>query len=190
MKVKFVVNKNDEAKDATEKVAEKPSQTKSIKFKLDIRSTMDDRLIISDHPEVDIVISTKDNKITLFPKDKTTDMVYDTQNDFFKFMKKKGIVEPSSVRGGNVFGAIEGVIVPNKSDEMLALVVMNIAKFIEKEQPFFEYLKKYEEMEEKMFLDPDDADSTELGEVPQKATKGGIRPGYGGVSSYFLSYML
>ena len=67
---------------------------------------------------------------------------------------------------------------------------MNITKFIESERPYFEYIEKYNKMEEDEMLDPNSADSTDLGEVPQSGEKGGIRPGYGRVSPYFLSYML
>ena len=81
-------------------------------------------------------------------------------------------------------------LVGTEQDNFLPLVVLNVSNFIDDERPYFEYIEKYNKMEEDEFLDPSSADSTELGEVPQAAEKGGIRPGYGRVSPYFLSYML
>ena len=119
------------------------------------------------------------------------DIVYDTQDRFFRFLRKKGIVNPETIRAGNVYGSIEGMLVgAEEQDDFLPLVIMNVSKFIEADRPYFEYIEKYKEMQEDEYLDPDRADSTELGEVPQDAEKGGIRPGYGRVSPYFLSYIL
>ena len=166
-----------------------------VSFKLDIRRTLDNNLIIGDHPDVDIVIMLGNNlpapKIVLFPKEIISDIVYDTQNRFFRHMRRQGIVDPETIRAGNVYGSLEGTIIGFDVEErFLPLVIMNITKFIEDERPYFEYIEKYKQMEDDEMLDPSAADSTDLGEVPQAGTKGGIRPGYGRVSPYFLSYIL
>jgi|15BtaG_2_1085339.scaffolds.fasta_scaffold00080_17 hypothetical protein len=180
---------------ASEDVSEEAQEgttAPSISMDLDIRRTMDGNLTISDHHDVDIVVVLAKKKLVLFPKEIINDLVYDTQNRFFRYMRKKGIVDPDSVRGGNSYGSMEGNLLggPEQEENFLPLVVLNISKFIDEERPYFEYIEKYNQMEEDEFLDPDPADSTELGEVPQAGEKGGIRPGYGRVSPYFLSYML
>ena len=144
--------------------------------------------MIGDHPDVDIVV--KDDKIVLFPKKHLTDIVYDVEDKFFRFMQKKGIVKPDSIRAGNVYGSMEALLNGEKDKDRLPLVIGNIEKFIELERPYFEYVEQYNKMEEDSLLDPSREDSTDLGEVPQAKEKGGIRPGYGRVSPYFLSYML
>ena len=160
-----------------------------IDFKLNMRRSLNNDIMISDHPDVDIIINLK--KIVLFPKESLNDIVYDTQDRFFRFLRKKGVVNPETIRAGNVYGSIEGLLVgAEEQDDFLPLVIMNVSKFIEADRPYFEYVEKYKEMQEDEYLDPDRADSTELGEVPQDAEKGGIRPGYGRVSPYFLSYIL
>ena len=107
-----------------------------VSFNLNIRRSLDNDLMVYDHPDVDIVL--KKDKIILFPTEVLNDIVYDTQDRFFLFLRKKRIIDPDTIRAGN----------------------------------------------------PDRADSTELGEVPQQADKGGIKPGYGRISPYFLSYIL
>tara|TARA_Y100001973_G_C5191328_1_gene331213 strand:- start:439 stop:1008 length:570 start_codon:yes stop_codon:yes gene_type:complete len=176
--------------EAASEASEVPSVP--IKFNLNMRRTLDNNIIISDHPDIDIVLMLgAEEKIVLFPKEVISDIVYDTQNRFFRFMRKKGIVNPETVRGGNVYGSLEGSVLGSaEQEQFLPLVILNISKFIDEERPYFEYVEKYKQMEDDEMLDPTAADSTELGEVPQAADKGGIRPGYGRVSPYFLSYML
>ena len=162
-----------------------------VDFKLNMRRSMDNNIMINDHPDVAIVLMVGKEKIVVFPKEIVSDIVYDTQNRLFRFLRKKGIINPDTVRGGNVYGSMEASVVgAAEQDRLFPLVVMNISKFIENERPYFEYIEKYKQMEEDEMLDPSAADSTDLGEIPQKREKGGIRPGYGRVSPYFLSYML
>jgi len=177
------------AAEATQKSEQEQKPSVPIDFKLNIRRSLNNDIMISDHPDVDIIVNLK--KIVLFPKESLSDIVYDTQDRFFRFLRKKGIVNPETIRSGNVYGSIEAQLVgADDQDDYLPLIIMNISKFIESDRPYFEYLEKYKQMEEDEYLDPDRADSTELGEVPQADEKGGIRPGYGRVSPYFLSYIL
>ena len=159
-----------------------------VSFNLNIRRSLDNDLMVYDHPDVDIVL--KKDKIILFPTEVLNDIVYDTQDRFFLFLRKKGIIDPDTIRAGNVYGSMEAMLIGKEEERQVPLVVMNISKFIEQERPYFEYVEKYKQMEEDEYLDPDRADSTELGEVPQQADKGGIKPGYGRISPYFLSYIL
>jgi len=183
IKIKVSSKKRDEKP----KEAQKPN----IKLQLDIRRTLDDNLIISDHPDVDIVVYIKESKIVLFPKEVLSEVVYDTQDRFFKFMEKRGIVNPETVRGGNTYGSMEGLFLSGDGgkEESLPLVILNIENFIDQERPHFEYVEKYKKMEDEELLEPSEEDSTNLGEVPQEETKGSIRPGYGGTRSYYLSYL-
>ena len=185
MAINIKIGKTEDAPRASEEPKAPP-----ITMSLDIRKTMDGNLIISDHNDVDVVIMPQKKKIVAFPKEIQNDLVYDTQDRLFKYLRKKGIIDPDSIRGGNSYGSMEALLVGADQDNFLPLVVLNVSNFIDDERPYFEYIEKYNTMEEDEFLDPSSADSTELGEVPQAAEKGGIRPGYGRVSPYFLSYML
>ena len=60
------------------------------------------------------------------------------------------------------------------------MVLYNIATFIRKEKEYMDAFDKEDAMEQDRILDPDAEDSTELGEVPQEATKGTNTPSYPG----------
>jgi len=47
-------------------------------------------------------------------------------------------------------------------------------RFLEKEMEFINIAKNYEENVEDMYVDPEEEDTTELGEVPQKPRKGNV----------------
>ena len=58
------------------------------------------------------------------------------------------------------------------------MTLINVSKWIGSERPYFEYVEYHEDMDAERMLDPDNLDSTELGEVPHEETKGSIRPGW------------
>lgn len=152
----------------------------SVTLELNIRKSLSGDLMIFDHADIDIVMSSKNNKITAFPKETMTDIVYGAQNRLFAFLRKKGIVIAESVQGGSYYGAIEGMMEAPYSDKINAakFALINISKFIEDERPYFESTEAMVASTDSEFVDPDKADSTELGEVPQQAQQGSIRPGY------------
>ena len=57
----------------------------------DIRQTLGGDYVIYDHPDIDIVIMPKMKKIVAFPKDKISDLTYDTESRLFDYLTKKGI---------------------------------------------------------------------------------------------------
>lgn len=70
-----------------------------ITVKLNVRKALNGDLMIGDHPEMDIVLSTGKNKIMLFTKDGNYgDHVYSLQNRCFEFFNKKGIIDPGSIK--------------------------------------------------------------------------------------------
>ena len=168
--------------------ARKP--TPSVTLELNIRKSLSGDLMIFDHADIDIVMSSKNNKITAFPKETMNDLVYGAQNRLFAFLRKKGIVVAESVQGGSYYGALEALLETPNSDKLNAakLALINISKFIEEERPYFENLEAMVSATDSEFVDPDKADSTELGEVPQQAQQGSIRPGYVR-DPYSFSYM-
>ncbi len=168
--------------------ARKP--TPSVTLELNIRKSLSGDLMIFDHADIDIVMSSKNNKITAFPKETMNDLVYGAQNRLFAFLRKKGVVVAESVQGGSYYGALEALLETPNSDKLNAakLALVNISKFIEEERPYFENIEAMVSATDSEFVDPDKADSTELGEVPQQAQQGSIRPGYVR-DPYSFSYM-
>lgn len=147
-----------------------------IKHSLNIRKTLDGNLIIADHEELDIVINQKDGKIVAMSTDeKVNDKVYDSQNRFFKFLSKNGIVDPSSVRFGHIFGALEGVLLQSEDPKInsIDLAILNIAKWINKEKPSNMFIKQMKKNRIDDLTEPDEDESTELGKIKQSTQKGG-----------------
>jgi hypothetical protein len=164
----------------TIKVGDGTAQGATVRLELDVRKSMNGDLMIFDHGDIDIVLSTKDNKITAFPKETMNDMVYGAQNRLFTMLRKKGIVIADSIQGGAYYGAFEALMeeasAENLSPAKMALI--NISNFIDEERPYFESTEAIISMTDDELIHPDKTDSTELGEVPQEVEQGSIRPGY------------
>jgi len=166
-------------------------QKEIIQIELKARKSLDGNIMIFDHQEIDIVIMPDKSKVVTFAKNDFSETIYEVQNRLFNFLKRKGIVIYDSIRGGNVYGSLEGRIAESKDEDVNALdyTIYNIYKFLKEEKPHYDYMEDYEEMLDDYYTEPTEQDSTELGEVPQSSEKGSIRPGYNH-SPYWMSYML
>ncbi len=188
MSIKIFVGEKSISRDA--------NKLRDYKFSLDMRQTLGGDYVIFDHPDIDIVVMPQMKKVVAFPKDRISDMTYDTESRLFDFMCKKGVVARDSIQGGNVYASLQGLFEtppkptaaegaePQDPLDPLQPVLFVIGKFIEMEKPRYEYIKKLDEEEEDYYTDPTDASSTELGEVPHAREKGTIRPGI-----YYQAYM-
>ena len=146
--------------------------------KLNARKALDGSLMIMDHKKIDIAVMPHENKIVSFPKTTSTEDVYDYQNRLFEELADKGIVDRSSVQGGNIFRSLEGTIFENDEVNPFQAAVFVITEFLIAEAEHERVADQYEKEVEDMYTHPSDRDSTEYGEVPQYAQKGSMRPGY------------
>lgn len=157
---------------APQKPEFKPS---NISMKMKARRTLDGNILITEHPEIDVVIMPEKMKVVAFARDNYEDTVYEAQNRLFKYLFAKGLISPDSVHGGNVYGSMEAKMVPAQSpvaiDEMAILVV---GKFMEKEKPSLEYQKAIEDERMADLTEPERQDRTELGKIPHAAEKGSV----------------
>lgn len=161
---------------SAEELAKEEEQKVSIT--LEARKTIDGKIMVTDHRDIDIVIDTVKRRIVTFPKSEMSDEVYETQNNYFDFLSKKGIVERNSVQGGDVYASIQGDY-PDTISESVSpaqLVLLNTYHFIESERPRFEAEEFYEDQIDDYYTDPEEQDTTELGEVPEEPRKGNIDP--------------
>ena len=157
------------------KVVQSAAPKSNIKMDMKIRRTLDGSIMIFDHINIDIVINSNKMKVTCFCKGDFSDHAYAAQNRIFEFLVKKGIIDPTSIRGANVYGSFEGEILkPMEDIPVDQIVILNIGKWIEEEKPQMEFDKKYEQNFEDYLTEPEDEDSTELGEVPHEEEKGTI----------------
>ena len=151
-----------------------------IRLEMDIRRSMSGDLMIFDHGDIDIVLSTAKNKIIAFPKDTMNDLVYGAQNRLFAHLRKKGIVVAESIQAGSFYGSFEATMETALKEQLSTpkMALINISKFIEEERPYFESTEAIVSMADDELMHPEKADSTELGEVPHEVEKGSIYPGY------------
>tara|TARA_R110002051_G_scaffold324829_1_gene424004 strand:+ start:1450 stop:1995 length:546 start_codon:yes stop_codon:yes gene_type:complete len=164
---------------------------KEVSIELKARKTLDGNVLIFDHKEMDIAILTKKNKVLAFPKERSSEEVYNSESRLFEYLRKKGLIELESIQGGNIYGSLEANIVKPIDEDINAIdfTLYNIYTFLKEEKPYFDYIEDYEEMLDDYMVDPTKDDSTALGEVPQATEKGSIRPGYN-YAPYWMSYML
>ena len=151
-----------------------------VRLEMDVRKSMNGDLMIFDHGDIDIVLSTKDNKITAFPKETMSNLVYGAQNRLFAHLRKRGLVIPETIQGGAFYGSIEALMEEASSENLSTpkMALINISNFIDEERPYFESTEAIISMTDDELIHPDKEDSTELGEVPQRSEQGSIRPGY------------
>jgi hypothetical protein len=158
----------------------KKQESTVVQLEMDIRKSMNGDLMIFDHGDIDIVLSTAKNKIIAFPKDTMTDLVYGAQNRLFSHLRKKGLVIPESIQAGSFYGSFEATLEKpfKQSLNSAKMTLVNINTFINEERPYFESTEAIIAMADDEMVHPDKTDSTELGEVPQKANQGSIRKGF------------
>ena len=150
---------------------------------LDMKKSLGGHLMIFNHKDINVVVKIAERKIVAYSKSNFSDIVYNTQNRFFNYLVEHGVIEPETIRGSNVFGSLLAEYPENKEIKNLSDVVLyNIATFMLEENSYMEAMKKAEMEREEDLLNPSDADSTELGEVPQETTKGSMQPYYPGYS--------
>lgn len=147
-------------------------------LELNARKTLDGNIIVRDHPDVDVVIMVEKNKIVVFPKESLTDEVYQTQDKLFDFLSKRGIVSPETVQGGNLHGSMEGKISESEDLNAVNFSLMSVAKFVEEERPYFEFMDAFEKYQEERMTEPTEEESSEYDPARHSDTKGTLRPIY------------
>jgi|TARA_R110000744_G_scaffold33929_2_gene79440 hypothetical protein len=156
---------------------EGPKKFEPIKLKLNIRKTLDGNILIFDHADIDIIVMPKENKVVALSKEQMTDMVYGAQNRLFDYLRKKGVIDFASVHGGSVYGSMQAMILAAEDNSnAVQHIILNVSKFIDEERPYFDFVQSYMDQEEDQLLDPDNLNSTDLGDVPHSSEKGSIRP--------------
>tara|TARA_Y100000592_G_C5338406_1_gene252997 strand:+ start:189 stop:737 length:549 start_codon:yes stop_codon:yes gene_type:complete len=148
---------------------------------LNMKRSLSGQIMVFNHIDMDIVLDEKTGKVTAYSKKDFGELVYKSQNRLFDYLFKKGVVALESVKGSNVFGAIEGAYPKEaKVENLTEIVLYNIAEFMKSEKSYIESFEYVNDAEDERVLHPDEEDSTGLGEVPQKEKKGTLSPGYPG----------
>jgi len=156
-----------------EQPPEKKKQLFTIKVKA--RRTLDGNIIVSDHPEIDIVIMPEKMRVITFSKENFDDHIYQTQDRFMKYLTKKGTIVFDSIASGNVYGSLEAKIIkPIQELPIDDLMLMLVSKWIESEKPSVVYQQAVADAYIDSVTEPNDKESTELGKVPAAQEKGSV----------------
>ena len=143
---------------------------------LKARRTLRGDLMVLDHEDIDIVLMMEKGKCITFPKDSLSEKVYAAQDRMFHFLARKGVIDHSSVQGGNVFGSLEAEILdsalPGVDSNQAFLYALH--EYLNGEKPYFKSADEYDDERLDALLRPSDSDSTELGDVPQSDRKGSL----------------
>ena len=140
------------------------------------RRTLDNNILILDHEEIDIVVYPEQQKVLALAKNDINDQVYETQDRFFRFLNKKGIIDFSTVHSGNVYGSMQAKVLESTIDGIDAtqMTLFSVQKFLDTERPYFMISKAYQRAEEDRLTEPPPEETTELGEVSPDDTKGSV----------------
>jgi hypothetical protein len=148
----------------------------TLDYNLNLRSALNGDLMIMDHKDIDIVIQQGNKKIVAFAKDAMTDAVYGAESRLLEFLRKKGVIKIDSIQGGNVYGSLEGTIMESDDFHPISSALINVSEWMETERPYMQGVTAYDDMQDDALTDPDNIDSTDLGDVSQAEEKGSISP--------------
>ena len=156
------------------KVSLKGLQKIDYSYNLHVREALNGDFLIFDHNDIDIVVLKDQKKVVAFAKDLMTEIVYGAEARLFEYLRKKGIVQYDSIQGGNVYGSLEGKIIDSKEHDIYEATVVNIAEWLTSEKPMMDDARDYEDVLNNYYADPNDNETTELGEVPHEEEKGSM----------------
>ena len=88
------------------------------------------------------------------------------------------MIVPDTIQAGNVFGSLEGVYPINDKINTIEALLLLIFKYFEYELTYVNNVLNVEEEYEDEILDPSSEESTDYGEIAQKARKGTLNPWY------------
>ena len=114
------------------------------------------------------------NKVLVVAKEHLTEDVYDSQDRLFKYLGKKGLIDITSVRSGNVYGSMEGRYVAETFNgaDPVQTITFGIGKFMDQERPYFMYSSRMADDETDRVTEPEN--TTSLGDVEHRASKGSV----------------
>tara|TARA_B100001093_G_scaffold450962_1_gene458073 strand:- start:208 stop:810 length:603 start_codon:yes stop_codon:yes gene_type:complete len=150
------------------------SNKERLSFKLNMRKALNGDLMIFDHKDIDIIVMTEKKKVVAFAKDLMSEVVYGAEARLMEHLRRAGIIEYDSIQGGNVYGSLEGKLHEAKQRDSLKVTLYQISEWMRGEIPYITSTQGHDEEMKDATLNPDETNSTELGEVPHEEEKGSI----------------
>ena len=147
------------------------------KILLKAKKTIDGNIIVSDHPDMNILVIPSKSKIVSLPKEELDDELYDSQKRLFDFLVVNGVIDYSTVQDGNLFMTREGTIPDPVGDgDKIQHCLYAISNFIDKEAPFYKNMKQFEKEVERNLLEPEIDEYTEFDPERHSDVKGSLPP--------------
>tara|TARA_R100001463_G_scaffold89276_1_gene144010 strand:- start:4 stop:573 length:570 start_codon:yes stop_codon:yes gene_type:complete len=158
------------------KIKESPAEET---IQLNARKSLGGDIMIYDHDDIDIVVIPSKKKILTFAKEYYGDHVYEAQNRFFNFLRKRGVINYDSIQGGTIFSSMQARIQESKEYNGVQHTLLAISRFIEKERPLMEFEKHFDRGEEARLNEPPPGEYTEWDPKEYHSEKkGSIHPGH------------
>ena len=148
----------------------------STKVEMLARRALNGDIMVYEHDLIDVVVSPSKKKVVVFPKEMVQRETYPVQNRFFRFLYKKGVIDQGDVQGGNVYSSLECKLhesVISGVDEVQS-ALFAVSLFMEEERPDILARKHLQHDLMTYHFEPDQEDSTELGEVPHEEKNGSL----------------
>ena len=144
---------------------------------LKAKKTIDGNIIISDHPDMNILILADKSKVVCLPKEELDDELYHSQKRLFDFLITNGVVDFSTVQDGNLFMSREGTIPEVKEEgDKIQYCLYAISNFLKKEMPFYKNMEEFEKEVERNLLEPEPDEYTEFDASRHSDSKGTLPP--------------
>jgi hypothetical protein len=149
--------------------------TQQISFQ-EARKSLNGDFMIFDHDLIDIVVSRDSLKISTFPKKVISEETYSIQVNLLNLLAASGVVDRGSIKSGSVHSSLEASILESVEDDVSSfqMTLLEVFNFLQEEAPNMKSRDMYKDTLQNFFLDPDQEESTELGEVPHKEKKGSM----------------
>jgi hypothetical protein len=163
-----------------------PPKPPQATVELQIRKTLGGNLLIMDHDKMNIVVSPSAKTVSVIPKMYSGDNsnIYSYQRDLIQSLEEGGVVSHNMIQGGLKFGVLEAKIEESgEGIDSIQVALLEIEKYIKKSLGEEIKSAQYDKDIEDRFTDPEDSETTELGEVtPTEETP------YGRASTYDIPY--
>ena len=132
--------------------------------------------MITEHDLIDIIVSPSKSKIITFPKKLSEREAYPVQDRLLIMMRERGIVDPSTIQGGNIFMSLEATLHESVSESVDAVqsAIFVTSTFLEEEKPDIMARKHLQHDLMMHWANPEEEESTELGQVPHSDRKGSM----------------
>lgn len=148
---------------------------KQISFN-EAKKALNGDFLIFDHDLIDIVVSSEKSRLYTFPKKETSEETYGTQKDLLECLARIGVLDRDSIKSGSVHSSLEADILKSSDEDISSfqMTLLEVYNFLQQEGPNMKSRELYKDKLQNFFLDPDDEETTELGEIPHKEKKGSL----------------